>query len=67
MNERKPPFPALNFSNGNNASISLHTLAEFARRGDVKVIQDGLDGTGKMVLRIQLPGSETVKARTIVR
>jgi hypothetical protein len=67
MAERPPLFPALNFDNGNNAAISLHILAEFARRGDVKVIHDGLDGTGKLVLRFRLPGSQTVRPSTVIR
>lgn len=58
---RRPLFPELRFDTPGNAAISLHSLAEFARRGDVKVFRDGLDGTGKLILRLQLPGSSTVR------
>lgn len=30
----------LKFDNGNNACASLHMIAELARRGDVKVVED---------------------------
>lgn len=63
----RPLFPELRFDNANNSAHSLRILGEFVRRGDVRVFQDGIDGTGKLVLRVQLPGSETIQKRTTIR
>ena len=60
-------FPELRFDTPGNAAISLSVLGEFARRGDVKVFQDGIDGTGKLCLRFELPGSRTVRRSTVIR
>lgn len=59
--------PALNFENGNNSALSLHHIAELCRRGDAKVFPGGVDGTGKLILRIELPGSKTVNRPKPVR
>lgn len=58
---RPQPFPQLRFDNANNASLSLRVLGEEARTGRVKVFERGLDGTGKLLLAIELPGSGTVR------
>lgn len=64
---RPPPFPALNFTNGNNSAISLNVLAEHARTSRVRVHDRGLDGTGKLILAVELPGSNSVKPREFKR
>jgi hypothetical protein len=56
-------FPELRFDTGGNAAISMAVLGEYARRGDVKIKDEGLDPTGRLVLRIALPGSKTVVPR----
>ncbi len=60
---RTQPFPELRFDNGNNSSLSLHVLAEHARTGRVRVFHRGLDGTGKLLLAVELPGSSSVRPR----
>lgn len=60
-------FPELRFDNANNSAISLSVLSEHARRGNVRVISQGVDGTGKLRLTIDLPGSRTVVNRGPVR
>lgn len=45
---------SLNFDNGNNAALSMQTLAEWARIGKVKIIPAGkIDGD--LVLRVKAP------------
>lgn len=60
-------FPALNFTNGNNSSLSLSVLAEHCRRENVRVVSHEIDSTGKLRLVIDLPGSKTVVQRRPVR
>jgi hypothetical protein len=42
--------PVLNFSNGNNAALSLRTIAELCRRGDAEVIMATESMGGKLTL-----------------
>jgi hypothetical protein len=60
-------FPQLRWDNGNNSSISFSILGEHARRENVRVVGHELDGTGRLVLRIELPGSKTVQPRAFKR
>lgn len=43
---------ALNFSNGNNACLSLRILAERVRSGDAKVIIAHVRDTGVLELKV---------------
>lgn len=56
-------WPPLKFDNANNASISLSVIAEHVRRGNVRVLTGELDSTGRLVVRLELPGSKTIRNR----
>lgn len=60
---RPAPFPELRFDNANNSSVSLRVLGEHARTGAVRVINRGLDSTGRLILSVELPGWKTVAPR----
>lgn len=51
--------PTLNFDNGNNGAISLHILAEYCRRGDVKIIST--QDVPPQGMTVTLHFNETVK------
>jgi hypothetical protein len=53
-------FPELKFDTPGNAAISLAVIGEHARRENLKVRNDGIDVTGRLVLRIELPGWKSV-------
>lgn len=60
-------FPELKFDSGYNSSVSLAVLSAHARTDQVRVHNDGLDATGKLVLRFELPGMKSIVKRTHAR
>lgn len=63
----KLPAIALDWSNANNATLSLRHIAELVRREEARVVPGGVDATGKLILRIELPGSKTMNRPRPVR
>jgi len=49
--------PKLDFTNGNNAALSLHALAEYCRRGEAKVLisDEEVDEFGALTITLFFP------------